>query len=80
MGKEELEAVEDVLDQEVEAPLEDKVTGRDPSTIKTRTQFEKACFDDFDLQPKDTWRLAGCTPLQVTDWGELYLQVKAKKS
>ena len=79
-GRDELEAVEEVLDREVEAPLEEKVIERDPLTVTTRTQFEKACFEDLGLQPKEAWQLAGCTPLQVTDWGDLYLRVKAKKS
>jgi hypothetical protein len=77
----EMEGVEQALDQEVEGrPAEKTVVKRDPSTIKTRAQFERACFEDFGLQPKEVWRRTGCTPLQVTNWGDLYLQVKNKKS
>ncbi len=76
VSKEEAEALQAVE----KPPVGATVPGRDPSTIKTRTEFEKACFDDLGIQPKEAWQLAGCTPAQVADWGDLYLRVKAKKS
>lgn len=76
VGAGEMEAVEEVLDQEVEAPSEEKVIERDRSTIKMKNEFYKACYDDFGLQPKEALKHTGySSEMEVPDWGQAYLNV-----
>ena len=76
VSEEERKVVGHMLDQEAEAPAGDeKIVRRDLSLIATRTDFFKACNEDFGLQPDQAKKLTGSLEEGITTWKEAYLQV-----
>jgi hypothetical protein len=74
-----LEAAIDCLRQAVGEAYPPAGEERDPETIKSRKEFEDACLADFRLPAKEAWRLTGMSPQDSANWGQLYLEVKAKR-
>jgi hypothetical protein len=78
---EELSAIEQMLDGEdvkQEEKGRDIAIERDVSLIKTKTQFYRACHDDFGLQPKQALKMTGySSDDSINDWVSAYLNVAA---
>lgn len=76
VSTEEMEAVEHVLDKDMEATPEEKIVERDVSLIKDKTAFCNACFQDFALQPEEARKRTGFSSWDdIGDWGTAYLNV-----
>lgn len=64
--------------EEFAPPMEEKVIERDWTSIKTENAFNRACHEDFKLQPRESLKAAGySTAMGVRNWGEAYQQVAA---
>ncbi len=56
--------------------FEERVIERDVSLIKTKTDFYNACFQDFQLQPKEALQRTGLSSeMDVPDWPTAYMQI-----